>query len=566
MNNPFSFALAGAKEFFLNEVTIANLKIQNWVFFALAIAVVILILVIVSAAMHSKKNKQKSAEEETAAAQTDETTGNEAENTTVTVDATETEETATADGVETVTAEETETAEETATAEAPVITETAEETETVTETTTEETAETTANDNEETPVTDETAVTDETTETETVTVTETKAEEETAEEKPAAVTEEETAVDEKPVNAEETTSTEETATATTAEQTKKPAQKTTAKTTKPSAKKQRETKTDNTEEEQEMKHNKTKVTKNADLVFGADSSDKVDLTSAEKKTTRKKKTAAPEEKPVAVETPVVEEVAATENSAKVTGKFEICNSSIGGFRYHLIANNGQLLYESRDYKTYDSCADAIQKFINSVANGEFTVRADKFGNYKYHLKSATSNNIIYVGTAYSTKKSCLNSVESVKRFAPVSPVVDSTDPDFKATAAPFAIPDDVVKAVANKQGAVGKWVIDHVDSEDENSAYVFLLYANNGQLLYESREFTTYANCRKGMDTFVSTLENGYFIVDEDKFGRFKFFLRSTKAGSQAEYVGPTYTDRTSCGNSAISVYKFALLTPIVLD
>ncbi len=319
-------------------------------------------------------------------------------------------------------------------------------------------------------------------------------------------------------------------------------------------------KEEKTEEEHEV--TKTRFAGKSDSVFGADTADKVTFDE------KPAKTEAKEEKAEDLPAPSEEaDVAATEESGKtVPGKFELCNSSLGGFRYHLLANNGQLLYESRDYKTIETCRDAIAKFVNSVEKGTFSIKADKFGNYKYSLKSATSNNVIYVGESYTTKKSCLNSVESVKRFAPVSPVVDATIPDFTATAMPFEIPAEAVEAVKNKQGAIGKWVIDNVDTEDPASPFVFLLYANNGQLLYESRDYKSYDNCRKGVDAFVSAVENGYFIIDDDKFGRYKFFLRSKKTGSQAEYVGQNYDDKSSCESSAVSVYKFALLTPVNLD
>ena len=344
--------------------------------------------------------------------------------------------------------------------------------------------------------------------------------------------------------------------------TAKPAKEKKKKAVAPEAEPVKEEPAKEEQAEEERAVTKTRFAGKSDSVFGADTADKVvfDEKPAEKEVVEEPK----EEVPAPAEET---EAAATEEQGKtVIGKFELCNSSLGGFRYHLLANNGQLLYESRDYKTIETCRDAIAKFVNSVEKGSFSIKADKFGNYKYSLKSATSNNVIYVGESYTTKKSCLSSVESVKRFAPVSPVVDATIADFTATATPFEIPAEAVEAVKNKQGAIGKWAIDNTDSEDPASPFVFLLYANNGQLLYESRDYKSYDNCRKGVDAFVSAVENGYFIIDDDKFGRYKFFLRSKKTGSQAEYVGQNYDDKSSCESSAVSVYKFALLTPVNLD
>ena len=270
----------------------------------------------------------------------------------------------------------------------------------------------------------------------------------------------------------------------------------------------------------------------------------------------KKKETKPEPKTKAKNAKPVKE----EEKKVAVGKFEICNS-VGGYRYMLLANNGQLLYESRDYKSADGCKEAVGKFVNAVEKGEFKVRADKFGLYKFNLKSPTSSNVIYVGESYTTKKACLSVVESVKRFAPVSPVVDITEADYVADAEIFDIPEDIRKAVESGTGAVGRWEIALSEPENEKSPYVYLLFANNGQLLYESREYKTEDSCKSGIDTFVKTLNEGVFIIDKDKFGRFKFILRSRRAGSQVEYVGQNYQDRPSCINSAISVFRFGLLT-----
>lgn len=249
--------------------------------------------------------------------------------------------------------------------------------------------------------------------------------------------------------------------------------------------------------------------------------------------------------------------------AKVMGKFEICNSDLGGFNYLLRANNGQLLYESKEYKSKDSCREAIENFIVAVKDGRFAIRADKFKNYKFVLKSPTSNQLIYIGESFSTESSCKNNVESVKRFATSSTIVDITKEDFVAKFVPYEIPKEIVKAVNEKSGAVGKWVIEQVEEDVKNSPYVFLLYANNGQLLYESRDYKTAANCLSGLNTFVSTVKTGVFAIDPDKSGRFKFVLRGNSANSSMEYYGQNYDTKKGCANSIDSVYKFALLSPL---
>lgn len=288
----------------------------------------------------------------------------------------------------------------------------------------------------------------------------------------------------------------------------------------------------------------------------------------EKKAAPKKKAAKekkPEEKEVVAAVTVEKEdkVAKEVKDAKVVGKFEICNSNLGGFNYLLKANNGQLLYESKAYKSKDSCREALDNFVAAVKEGRFVIRADKFKNYKFVLKSPTSNTLIYIGESFSTEASCKNNIESVKRFAENSPIVDITNEDFVAEFVPYEIPADIVKAVKDKTGVVGKWAIEQVEEGVKNSPYVFLLYANNGQLLFESRDYKTYANCLSGLNTFVNTVKTGVFAIDPDKSGRFKFVLRSASANSAMEYFGQNYDTKKGCANSIDSVYRFALLSPV---
>lgn len=288
----------------------------------------------------------------------------------------------------------------------------------------------------------------------------------------------------------------------------------------------------------------------------------------EKKAAPKKKAAKekkPEEKEVVAAVAVEKEdkVVKEVKDAKVVGKFEICNSNLGGFNYLLKANNGQLLYESKAYKSKDSCREALDNFVAAVKEGRFVIRADKFKNYKFVLKSPTSNTLIYIGESFSTEASCKNNIESVKRFAENSPIVDITNEDFVAEFVPYEIPADIVKAVKDKTGVVGKWAIEQVEEGVKNSPYVFLLYANNGQLLFESRDYKTYANCLSGLNTFVNTVKTGVFAIDPDKSGRFKFVLRSASANSAMEYFGQNYDTKKGCANSIDSVYRFALLSPV---
>ena len=247
----------------------------------------------------------------------------------------------------------------------------------------------------------------------------------------------------------------------------------------------------------------------------------------------------------------------------VRGKIEICNAVIGGFHYILRANNGQLLYESKNYKSVASCRSAIDAFIEAVKVGMFTVRDDKFDRYKFILKSPTSNNVIYVGESFDNERSCQSNIESVRRFAVASDIVDSTDADFKAHFSPYVISQEVKDKVKNNNGVVGKWAIEQEEGDKKNAPYVFLLYASNGQLLYESRDYSNYSSCKNGLMTFRKTIQEGEFIIDPDKAGRYKFILRNTSNNSLMEYIGQNYSTERACADGIDSIYRFALVSPV---
>ena len=528
------------KNFLTKETAITDsFSVQTWMFIALAVAIVLIVLIVVSAV----KNSKSSGDKQTAAPsepenkeiyipeeETDETS---AENADAEADSSENADVAAPSAAETENTAEEEAAEETAEEEAAE--ETAEDAET--ENSAEETAEAAETVEEETQAAE--TVEEETQAAEAEEVAAAEAEEEKAVETTEATAvpeEEKEAVFEEKAETSEAVSEEKPLAA-------KPKTRNYAKKAEKSEKvaESKKPEAETSAESENAKSNQTLEDKSED---------------EEMKLSKKKETKPEPKAKAKAAKPAVKE----EEKKVAVGKFEICNS-VGGYRYMLLANNGQLLYESRDYKSADACKEAVGKFVNAVEKGEFKVRADKFGLYKFNLKSPTSSNVIYVGESYTTRKACLSVVESVKRFAPVSPVVDITQADYVADAEIFDIPEDIRKAVESGTGAVGRWEIALSEPENEKSPYVYLLFANNGQLLYESREYKTEDSCRSGIDTFVKTLSEGVFIIDKDKFGRFKFILRSRRAGSQVEYVGQNYQDRPSCINSAVSVFKFGLLT-----
>ena len=61
--------------------------------------------------------------------------------------------------------------------------------------------------------------------------------------------------------------------------------------------------------------------------------------------------------------------------------------------------------------------------VNVVTTGKFEVFTDKAGEYRFRLK-APNGEIIAASEGYSSKASCMNGIESVKKNAPTAVVIE----------------------------------------------------------------------------------------------------------------------------------------------
>ncbi len=118
------------------------------------------------------------------------------------------------------------------------------------------------------------------------------------------------------------------------------------------------------------------------------------------------------------------------------GKF-LVKTSEAGFRFNLLATNGQVIAVSETYSTEDACLNGIESVRSSclgpiedqtvenfevLTHPKFEVYLDKAGNYRFRLK-ARNGQIVAVGESYKALDSCLNGVDSIKRNAPDAQVV-----------------------------------------------------------------------------------------------------------------------------------------------
>ena len=245
-----------------------------------------------------------------------------------------------------------------------------------------------------------------------------------------------------------------------------------------------------------------------------------------------------------------EKIVVPKEKKGVQGKFEI-HLKTDGYRFYLIANNGQLLYESTGYTSPSGAEAGIETFKKAVKSGSFIVDKDKFGRFRYFLNKR------YAGENYTTKASCESSIESVKHFSLNSVVIpyeqdkeaEERYNEYKSQKTPI-IDWNAVEEEEKQIKPSGKFEI--VESE---GGFRYYLLANNGQLLISSNTYASSASAKDGIKNFKKAVYLGKFYVDEDKFGRFRFILRG--GNFSTVYIGESYTTRTACEKIINSVKKF---------
>ena len=123
------------------------------------------------------------------------------------------------------------------------------------------------------------------------------------------------------------------------------------------------------------------------------------------------------------------------------GKFVVVVGEKGA-RFNLKAGNGEIIATSQTYKTKKSClagVASVQKNAPIAAledqtkerfvvqkNPKFEVYADKAEKLRFRLK-AKNGQTIAVSQGYKSLKSCLGGIESVRKNAAESPIVEEEE-------------------------------------------------------------------------------------------------------------------------------------------
>lgn len=249
------------------------------------------------------------------------------------------------------------------------------------------------------------------------------------------------------------------------------------------------------------------------------------------------------------------------NGSRAVGKYEF-ELEVDGYHFYLVANNGQVLFDSPSFTTLLGALNGIKTFKKTVATGNYVVKADKYNRFRFIFANK------YYGENYSSREQSQKSAESVQNFANNSRIVPFK-PDEEALRAyeeaksNKQVPENIDWAAIAKAEAEaekkGKFEI----SREESGEYCFYLLANNAQILYSSRYFANEAACRRGIESFKRAAYVGNFFVDKDKFGNYRYVLKNI--GSAPSFIGESYDSRSQCEKVTESVKNFIVTATIEL-
>lgn len=110
----------------------------------------------------------------------------------------------------------------------------------------------------------------------------------------------------------------------------------------------------------------------------------------------------------------------------MAGKFECYKDKAGEFRFRLKAGNGETILSSEGYSSKASCTNGIESVRkNAVLPERFETKQTSSGKHRFNLK-AGNGQVIGTSQNYASAASCDNGMNSVARTAPDAKVDDQT--------------------------------------------------------------------------------------------------------------------------------------------
>ncbi len=254
----------------------------------------------------------------------------------------------------------------------------------------------------------------------------------------------------------------------------------------------------------------------------------------------------------------------TEKAARYKGKWTIFrvltdeSADNEMYFFELHASNGEKLLSSEEYTSYNGALRGIETHKANILRDNFKITLSKKGDYIFKLLSG-KNMLLCMGENYPTKARCESAIESTKRFAQTA-VIDENIHDHLVK-----VPvEDESEMLPLPDGYNGKWIIDSYAGADGEKVFYFELFANNGEKLLSSEEYTTYIGAVNGIQTHKNNIAKGNFRVSLTKRGDYIYKLLN--GNGQLLCLGEHYKTKRRCLNAVESVKRFAANSPVLTD
>ncbi len=254
----------------------------------------------------------------------------------------------------------------------------------------------------------------------------------------------------------------------------------------------------------------------------------------------------------------------TDKMARYTGKWVVCRVLTGDangeemYFFELHASNGEKLLSSEEYTTYQGALRGIQTHKTNILNGNVKITTTKKGDYIFKVLSG-KNMLLCQGENYPTRARCESAVDSTVRFARTA-VLDENVQDIV-----IKVPQEDNSPIAPlPDNSNGKWIILCETDENDQAIYRFELFANNGERLLVSEDYTTYIGAINGIQTYKNNVKKDNFRISLTKRG--DYIYKVLNGNGQLLSLGEHYKTKRLCQNAVDSVKRFALNSPVLTE
>ena len=259
---------------------------------------------------------------------------------------------------------------------------------------------------------------------------------------------------------------------------------------------------------------------------------------------------------------------ASDESNKYAGKwsiFHLVTKNASGdveeqaYFFELRASNGEKLLSSEEYTSHSGALKGIETHKSNIEKGNFKITLSKKGDYIFKLLSG-KNTLLCTGENYKTQARCESAIESTKRFAQTAVVDDKVQE--KVVKIPVEDESETVPEYADYIN--GKWIIVGRKGANGEDLFYFELYANNGEKLLSSEEYTSYIGAVNGIQTHKTNIEKDNFRIALTKKGDYIYKLLN--GNGQLLCLGEHYKTKRRCESAVESVKRFAKNSPVLTD